>query len=90
MPGRACKPPGHLSGIELPALATRRREAVRSGSQTGRRPGNPLTGPARTIGLKYRVFLSALALWGRSSTGRAPALQAGGWRFEPARLQFRI
>ena len=24
--------------------------------------------------------------WGRSSTGRAPALQAGGWRFEPARL----
>ena len=23
---------------------------------------------------------------GRSSIGRAPALQAGGWRFEPARL----
>ena len=26
--------------------------------------------------------------WGRSSIGRAPALQAGGWRFEPARLHF--
>ena len=25
-------------------------------------------------------------VWGRSSAGRAPALQAGGHRFEPVRL----
>ena len=31
-------------------------------------------------------------VWGRSSAGRAPALQAGGHRFEPVRLHqyFRL
>src|SRR4026207_143218 len=27
-------------------------------------------------------------IWGRSSIGRAPALQAGGCRFDPGRLHF--
>ena len=29
-------------------------------------------------------------LWGRSSVGRAPALQAGGRRFESDRLQVKV
>jgi hypothetical protein len=29
-------------------------------------------------------------LWGLSSAGRAPALQAGGQRFEPASLHARV
>ena len=41
----------------------------------------------RFQGLPWRSGFSALQLvWGFSSVGRAPALQAGGQRFEPANL----
>ena len=34
----------------------------------------------------FRVRMTNARLWGFSSAGRAPALQAGGQRFEPANL----
>ena len=33
--------------------------------------------------LKFTTFLSVKMVWGYSSAGRAPALQAGGRRFDP-------
>ena len=33
-----------------------------------------------------RIFKSDNSMWGFSSAGRAPALHAGGQRFDPARL----
>ena len=38
--------------------------------------------------LKKRVF--SPEIWGYSSAGRAPALQAGGQRFDPAYLHQRL
>ena len=35
-----------------------------------------------------KVEVQNLPLWGRSSVGRAPALQAGGQEFESLRLHF--
>ena len=35
---------------------------------------------------KFDKHLICLAYWGYSSVGRAPALQAGGQRFDPAYL----
>ena len=35
------------------------------------------------------VLREYLKIWGRSSAGRAPALQAGGQRFDPARLHHK-
>ena len=48
--------------------------------------GNPVS--ALSVGLSFKFeVLSALRLaWGFSSAGRAPALQAGGHRFDPDKL----
>ena len=35
------------------------------------------------------AFFIDSSLWGRSSVGRAPALQAGGQEFESLRLHFK-
>ena len=46
-------------------------------------------GRALGLGPRGRRFESCLPdhyLWGLSSAGRAPALHAGGQRFDPARL----
>ena len=45
----------------------------------------PVTAEARGSSPLWVVFLSAFLFWGLSSAGRAPALQAGGHRFEPCR-----
>ena len=37
-------------------------------------------------GACQRSKVAQLFIWGRSSAGRAPALQAGGQRFDPAQL----
>ena len=34
----------------------------------------------------FRVWVGPMPVWGYSSVGRAPALQAGGHRFEPGYL----
>ena len=36
----------------------------------------------------YRASGYSCNTWGRSSVGRAPALQAGGHRFDPGRLHY--
>jgi hypothetical protein len=36
---------------------------------------------------RWRSLWHGSLVWGRSSAGRAPALQAGGHRFDPGRLQ---
>ena len=43
--------------------------------------------PAAPSGvLEKRSLLLGVAMWGCSSAGRAPALQAGGHRFDPGQL----
>ena len=50
------------------------------GSQVQILPGPPL------LGRQKRRRTRGRPAWGRSSVGRAPALQAGGHRFDPVRL----
>jgi hypothetical protein len=68
------------------------------GSEVRVLPGPPRSGPSCSgpscsgPSCCWRVLLLACcgvcrAFWGRSSIGRAPALQAGGRRFDPVRLQ---
>jgi hypothetical protein len=50
-------------------------------------------GRALGLGPRGRRFESCLPdhyIWGLSSAGRAPALHAGGQRFDPARLHQKI
>ena len=50
-------------------------------------------GRALGLGPRGRRFKSCLPdhfIWGLSSAGRAPALHAGGQRFDPARLHHKI
>ena len=50
---------------------------------------NPVEETGRiTVRSSKSVSLSGITIWGFSSVGRAPALQAGGQRFEPANLHF--
>ena len=44
----------------------------------------------RCLILKALKRFSEKEIWGYSSAGRAPALQAGGQRFDPAYLHQRI
>ena len=61
----------------------------RSAQVTTALPGNiAVEFEAFLVCIVFRVCLKAIVpiMWGFSSAGRAPALQAGGQRFDPANL----
>jgi hypothetical protein len=68
---------------------------VHNGPRGARSPAQPSCGAAavgRPVALRLRApttRVSGRSRRGCSSAGRAPALQAGGRRFEPAHLQIR-
>ena len=79
-----------VAGVERSEPPDRR---VSGGSLT-LDPGHPKPDHPNLELLTYRRAGAAdrdagWLMGGRSSIGRAPALQAGGWRFEPARLHSR-
>ena len=45
-----------------------------------------MRGPLWCLVFRGGPVVLVTGFWGRSSAGRAPALQAGGRRFEPVRL----
>ena len=51
-----------------------------------RLPKEPLGSKCSAFSPLYRFQGSLKEIWGFSSAGRAPALQAGGQRFDPANL----
>jgi hypothetical protein len=65
-------------------------QKVRGSTPLGRAIKREVAQLGRALGLgpRGRRFESCLPdhLWGLSSAGRAPALHAGGQRFDPARL----
>lgn len=49
--------------------------------EVGRRPSGEYDGK-----IKFSLETNKINVWGCSSVGRAPVLQAGGQRFDPANL----
>ena len=76
-----------------PPLQTKRSKGVpvkaqRSGFNGERR--NKATEEHLMLALNAQIVDLISTIWGFSSAGRAPALQAGGQRFDPANLHQEI
>jgi hypothetical protein len=89
-----CARGASIAGREMRARGVHRR--ARDPSQRGARSGVGglralgRTPPGCRWGGPRRLARLTLVAWGHSSAGRAPALQAGGHRFDPGWLHSRI